>query len=703
MNSEEYWENRAKLEDAQREATYDEVISSLSDTMTSLNKRMTDSVNAFVTTYQLTGKLNWAALKKRLSKSELRYARKVIKDLGKEGGSKGAEATAMFEALRRVNRIDALGWELKQYANIAGTRTEEETRAALERIYRTQDTLHGAAVNSAMETDIRVKLQQPSPRQIEAVLEQRWLGSSFSERLWKNTDALHATLVQQMPRLWISGAPQSEIAKLIAKTMSTTMSNVNRLLRTEGARVATAADRKIYADLGLKDYEYMATLDRRTSDVCRRMDGKTFALADLKEGYNAPPMHPNCRSTTVPAVDVSDISERDWLEAQLDVAEKYGSVALPKTQEQRDKRQRATVLSAKEIRAMIKKLPEQKSAVSNEPLLGQIGVTTQTKKQQKFVSVKPKTNISTKKPQTIASTKIEPVVQPSKKVEEPSKPTTATTYTATSGLINDTRNPRNSSTEVRDAVARMSEHDLNNMYAPTLHDIQSGEKVDGWLSTTRLPRVNGEPQWDQLEKINRAMTDEDVAMNRAMQYELSNNTRLLTYGSGRDDLKKAISSQRITGTEERAINYYTGVDYADVNRTLAGLEKNPDKRTESVIRNLRTAFDHTRMDRDLVTVRGSDAALYEDWEVGARVQNPTVTSTSMSYTKAAEFARSKDAPCILEYRIPQGSRAMYLDGMSDYGDSEAEVLLGPGITLKVIERSKDEEGRIHITLEVVPD
>lgn len=684
------------MEDAQREATYDEVISSLSDTMTSLNKRMTDSVNAFVATYEHTGKLNWAALKARLSKSELRYAKKVIKDLGKEAGSKGADTTAMFDALRRVNRIDALGWELRQYLNIAGTKTEEETHAALERIYRTQDTLHGTAVSSAVEPDMRVQLQQPSPRQIEAVLEQRWLGSSFSERLWKNTDTLHATLVQQLPRLWITGAPQSDVAKLIAKTMSTTMSNANRLLRTEGARVATAADRKIYSDLGLKDYEYMATLDRRTSDICRRMNGKVYALKDLEEGYNAPPMHPNCRSTTVPAVDVSDISERDWLEAQLDVAERYGSVALPKTQEQRDKRQKATVLSTKDIRNMIKRLPKDESAVSNEPLLGQIGATTATKPKKTATK-----KTATKKTQTVASTKIEPAVQPSsKKAEEPSKPTTETTYTSTAGLISDTQNPRNSTAEVAAAVKRMSAEENN--FAPSLDYIPDDEKVDGWLSTTRLPRIHGQPQWNTLEQIMKAESDADIARNRAMQYELSNNTRLLANGSKRSDLESALKGQRYGVSDRATIRAYTGVDYADINKALSGRARKVTAKTKSQIAQLRKTFAKTRIDRDLVTVRGSDAQLYQQWSVGQTVQNPTVTSTSMSYIKAEDFAEERENPCIITYRIPQGSHALYTDGLSEYDDSEAEVIIGPDTTLKVVSKVI-RNGRMYMTLEVVPD
>jgi len=43
----------------------------------------------------------------------------------------------------------------------------------------------------------------------------------------------------------------------------------------------------------------LATLDERTCDVCGPMDGQIFDLKEFEMGLNAPPLHPNCRCTTV--------------------------------------------------------------------------------------------------------------------------------------------------------------------------------------------------------------------------------------------------------------------------------------------------------------------------------------------------------------------------------------------------------------------
>ena len=56
-------------------------------------------------------------------------------------------------------------------------------------------------------------------------------------------------------------------------------------------------------ELGVDEYEILATLDNRTSEICRHMDGKVFKTSDLQVGINHPPFHCRCRTTSVPYFD----------------------------------------------------------------------------------------------------------------------------------------------------------------------------------------------------------------------------------------------------------------------------------------------------------------------------------------------------------------------------------------------------------------
>jgi len=83
---------------------------------------------------------------------------------------------------------------------------------------------------------------------------------------------------------------------------------VRTIVRTSVNQVQTMANQAVYSanQEVTKRYEYVATLDARTSAICGSLDGKTFKYG---EGP-MPPQHFNCRSTTVPIIDDEDLRKR---------------------------------------------------------------------------------------------------------------------------------------------------------------------------------------------------------------------------------------------------------------------------------------------------------------------------------------------------------------------------------------------------------
>ncbi len=83
---------------------------------------------------------------------------------------------------------------------------------------------------------------------------------------------------------------------------------VRTIVRTSVNQVRTMANQSVYAanqDI-TKKYEYVATLDARTTALCGSLDGKKFRYGEGPE----PPQHFNCRSTTVPIIDDEDLRRR---------------------------------------------------------------------------------------------------------------------------------------------------------------------------------------------------------------------------------------------------------------------------------------------------------------------------------------------------------------------------------------------------------
>jgi len=76
---------------------------------------------------------------------------------------------------------------------------------------------------------------------------------------------------------------------------------VMAMIRTSINQVANETSQQVYkANQDVtRRYRYVATLDNRTSPICRSLDGQEF---DYGKGPT-PPQHFNCRSTTVPVID----------------------------------------------------------------------------------------------------------------------------------------------------------------------------------------------------------------------------------------------------------------------------------------------------------------------------------------------------------------------------------------------------------------
>jgi len=95
--------------------------------------------------------------------------------------------------------------------------------------------------------------------------------------------------------------PISQILRAGGESTVRANNQIRTLVRTSVNQVANAASMKTYEanqDITTK-YRYTATLDSRTSPVCRALDGTEH----LYGKGPIPPQHFNCRSTTVPIVD----------------------------------------------------------------------------------------------------------------------------------------------------------------------------------------------------------------------------------------------------------------------------------------------------------------------------------------------------------------------------------------------------------------
>ncbi|ENY5694605.1 polymorphic toxin type 50 domain-containing protein [Staphylococcus pseudintermedius] len=160
----------------------------------------------------------------------------------------------------------------------------------------TRTLRHQAGILGA---DVHVKQSD-----VEAIVYSNFGKLNWSERLWNNQDELRKDVERMASHVMLRGRHPYEFVPEIRKKQKQTVANTKRLLITEAARVQTEAQKLHYLEILGDDaeYEFVAKRDEKTSKICRHYDKKVFKVKDMVPGVNAPPMHPHCRSTTVPHV-----------------------------------------------------------------------------------------------------------------------------------------------------------------------------------------------------------------------------------------------------------------------------------------------------------------------------------------------------------------------------------------------------------------
>ena len=136
------------------------------------------------------------------------------------------------------------------------------------------------------------------PRAIALVLSSKWSGENYSTRIWNNTQGLAKDVKEQLLLGLLTGKREEDMAKEIANKFATGSFEARRLVRTESSFVNGQMQLDAYEECDADEYEFIATLDLKTSKICRELDGKVFKVKDAMPGVNMNPMHPFCRSTT---------------------------------------------------------------------------------------------------------------------------------------------------------------------------------------------------------------------------------------------------------------------------------------------------------------------------------------------------------------------------------------------------------------------
>ena len=316
MKNSDYWAQRfSQLEDAQNKIG----ASSLSDIEKQYRKAQKQIEGQITAWYQRFAKNNGITLaeaRQYMSTADLKEFKWDVQDYikyGQEAGVSGSWIKELENASARyhVSKLEAL---------------KVQTQNSLETLFAEQgatlsstlgDVYTSGYYHTAYELQngfgIGFDVSGVDQSQLEKILSKPWAvdGYNFSERIWNNKEKLISTIHNELTQNIMLGKDPQKAIDAIAKQMNTSKANAGRLVMTEEAYFSSAAQKDCFNELGVEEYEIVATLDSKTSDICQSMDGQHFPMKDYQAGVTAPPFHVNCRSTTAPYFDEQfDIGER---------------------------------------------------------------------------------------------------------------------------------------------------------------------------------------------------------------------------------------------------------------------------------------------------------------------------------------------------------------------------------------------------------
>ena len=206
-------------------------------------------------------------------------------------------------AKKHISRYEQIETQMRQIEEKLYAEYNNECYGYLGNVVR--DSYYKTAYEIEKGTGIGVNIHRLNAKLVEKYLTHPWCqdGKVFSDRIWQRKDELVRTLDQELTRQLITGADPQKSIDAIAAKFDVSKRQAGTLVMTESAAIASEASKDSMKDLGVEEYEILATLDSHTSEICQEMDGKHFRMSEYEPGLTAPPFHPNCRSTTIPYFD----------------------------------------------------------------------------------------------------------------------------------------------------------------------------------------------------------------------------------------------------------------------------------------------------------------------------------------------------------------------------------------------------------------
>lgn len=313
MRNAEYWAERALNEALMGERSVLEYENALLDAYRVALHEIEKDIDNFFRRYATANKVTYAEARKRLVSSEMDEFKAMVRMWRQYAQEHGWDRIYLqyldnLLSAKYISRLEMLEADIRYQIELIENNKISDIKELLENNYLAAYYVryHDVAVGA----EVAVRFDTIDPQGVARAVAQKWDEGNYSTRIWNDRARLVRALKTVIPQSFSRGLNSNRLGDMIAKEMTTSKNRGRTLARTEVNFICNQADIAVYKAAGVETYEFLATLDLRTSEICRSMDGTVHKVSQAQQGVNCPPMHPNCRSTTVPHYDDLPVLER---------------------------------------------------------------------------------------------------------------------------------------------------------------------------------------------------------------------------------------------------------------------------------------------------------------------------------------------------------------------------------------------------------
>ena len=304
----DYWAKRMKaMEDALLDQSYS-YVENLENQFRAAQAEIERQMSVWYQRFAANNGITFADAKRLLSSDELEEFRWSVEEYikyGKQNALDGAWMKQLENASAKVHvsRLEALKLQLQQQAESLYANQLDAVDAAAKRA--NQGGYYHTAFEIQRGLGVGWTMQSINESAIQKVLSRPWTadGQTFRDRCWEDKRSLVSTVNTQLTQMIIRGEAPDRAIAAISKQFKVAKGKAGRLVMTESAYFASAAQKDCFKELGVERYEIVASFDTDTCELCGALNGKVFKMSEYQVGLTAPPFHPWCRCCTCPYYD----------------------------------------------------------------------------------------------------------------------------------------------------------------------------------------------------------------------------------------------------------------------------------------------------------------------------------------------------------------------------------------------------------------